>query len=283
MRRFEFVQGTSAKFWMAGVEDSTFVVVYGRLGTAGQRKDKAFPSPEAAAKELEKKIAEKLREGYHEVGAAAAAAVPSGAKGAAAAAPKLELPPRFAAKPGATKEATEEGRAAAAAALDALREQLGGRSWRVRRGAQAALQALDRVIGQAPSGALGASFEALLKQRGVPLRVALALCGKLDVAAFVRALELWQGGGGAGVKVLLQQAEILDEPELALRVGALLCDRPEDGGSELSWARRWQALRPHLEGYLIGKGSSLRGFLEQLDAGGDAALAARLKRMGRAR
>jgi predicted DNA-binding WGR domain protein len=278
MRRFEFVQGTSAKFWMAGVEDSTFVVVYGRLGTAGQRKDKAFPSPEAAAKELEKKIAEKLREGYHEV-AAAAAAVPTGAKGAAAAAPKLELPPRFPAK----AEATKESEAAAAAALDALRKQIGGRSWRVRRGAQAALQALDRVVGHVPSGALGASFEALLKERGLPLRVALALCGKLDVAAFVRALELLQGGGGAGVKVLRQQAEILDEPELALRVGALLCDRPEDGGSELSWARRWQALRPHLEGYLIGKGSNLRGFLEQIDAGGDAALAARLKRMGRAR
>ncbi|WP_155798383.1 WGR domain-containing protein, partial [Sorangium cellulosum] len=67
MRRFEFVQGTSAKFWMADADDRTFIVVYGRLGTAGQRKEKAFPTAEAASRELEKKIAEKLREGYQEV------------------------------------------------------------------------------------------------------------------------------------------------------------------------------------------------------------------------
>ena len=100
MRRFEFVEGTSAKFWMASVEGATFIVVYGRLGTDGQRKEKAFPSEDAARRELEKKINEKLREGYHEVAAGAAGAAPpsSGgpkAKGAAAAAPRLALPPRL--------------------------------------------------------------------------------------------------------------------------------------------------------------------------------------------
>jgi len=48
MRRFEFVEGTSAKFWMADVEGVNFIVVYGRLGTPGQRKEKAFPTEEGA-------------------------------------------------------------------------------------------------------------------------------------------------------------------------------------------------------------------------------------------
>ena len=48
MRRFEFVGGTSAKFWMAEVVGKTFSIVFGRLGTDGQRKDKDFATPEAA-------------------------------------------------------------------------------------------------------------------------------------------------------------------------------------------------------------------------------------------
>jgi predicted DNA-binding WGR domain protein/HEAT repeat protein len=66
VRRFEFVEGNSAKFWECSVEGSSFVVTYGRLGTAGQRKEKDFPSPADAHKERDKKVAEKLKEGYVE-------------------------------------------------------------------------------------------------------------------------------------------------------------------------------------------------------------------------
>ncbi len=63
MRRFEFVEGKSAKFWQAESVGATFIVEFGRLGTKGQRKEKDFPNEDAAKKDLEKKIAEKLREG----------------------------------------------------------------------------------------------------------------------------------------------------------------------------------------------------------------------------
>ncbi|HEY0097282.1 MAG TPA: WGR domain-containing protein, partial [Archangium sp.] len=56
MRRFEFVEGTSAKFWMADVQGHTFIVVYGRLGTEGQRKEKEFPDAEGARREYERKV-----------------------------------------------------------------------------------------------------------------------------------------------------------------------------------------------------------------------------------
>ncbi|MFP2907409.1 WGR domain-containing protein, partial [Pyxidicoccus sp. 3LFB2] len=78
MRRFEFVEGTSSKFWEPELNGSTFIVTFGRIGTAGQRKEKAFPDEAAARREYEKKVAEKQREGYREVtaGAEAPAAPP---------------------------------------------------------------------------------------------------------------------------------------------------------------------------------------------------------------
>ncbi|RKH48196.1 WGR domain-containing protein, partial [Corallococcus sp. AB050B] len=67
MRRFEFVDGNSSKFWVPELQGATFIVTYGRIGTAGQRKEKVFPDEDAAQKEYNKKVAEKVREGYAEV------------------------------------------------------------------------------------------------------------------------------------------------------------------------------------------------------------------------
>ncbi|MFP2928162.1 WGR domain-containing protein, partial [Pyxidicoccus sp. 3LG] len=72
MRRFEFVEGSSSKFWEPELNGSTFIVTFGRIGTAGQRKEKAFPDEASARREYEKKVAEKTREGYREVTAAPA-------------------------------------------------------------------------------------------------------------------------------------------------------------------------------------------------------------------
>ena len=173
MRRFEFVEGTSAKFWMASVEGATFIVVYGRLGTDGQRKEKAFPSEDAARRELEKKINEKLREGYHEVAAGAAGAAPpsSGgpkAKGAAAAAPRLALPPRLV--PVDLKAGPDGARDlhAAAAALVRLHEvlQKPHRSHVTALFARRARRSLERIAGADPAAhkELGAALDAVMAQ-----------------------------------------------------------------------------------------------------------------------
>ena len=180
MRRFEFVGGTSAKFWMAEVVGKTFSIVFGRLGTDGQRKDKDFPTPEAATKELEKKIAEKLREGYAEVAANAAAAAPKGAKGAAAAAPKLVLPPRLQAL-----APTEAGTQAAVVALQALHKTLRAkhRSYLVDVSVRRSRRALEAIAGCDPATipALSAAVDAVMAQvvavpaQRLPLRQALSL------------------------------------------------------------------------------------------------------------
>jgi predicted DNA-binding WGR domain protein/retron-type reverse transcriptase len=67
-RRFEYVEGTSRKFWIVAVEGSELVVHFGRIDTKGQVKRKTFPTPEAAAAEREKLIREKTGKGYTEKG-----------------------------------------------------------------------------------------------------------------------------------------------------------------------------------------------------------------------
>jgi predicted DNA-binding WGR domain protein len=67
VRRLEYEGGGSAKFWESEVRDSELVVRFGRLGTDGQEKIKAFPDAAAAAKEQAKLIKEKLGKGYKEV------------------------------------------------------------------------------------------------------------------------------------------------------------------------------------------------------------------------
>ncbi|MGW6704936.1 WGR and DUF4132 domain-containing protein [Streptomyces sp. NPDC054956] len=69
MRRWEYVEGGSAKFWEAEGEGTSVTVRFGRTGTAGQTRVKEFASPADAQSHLVKAIAEKERKGYAEVGA----------------------------------------------------------------------------------------------------------------------------------------------------------------------------------------------------------------------
>jgi predicted DNA-binding WGR domain protein len=282
MRRFEFVEGSSAKFWMAEVQGNTFTVVYGRLGTDGQRKEKEFPDDAGAQREYERKVAEKLREGYQEVSTEAAAApAPKSAKGAAAASPKLTLPPRVrAGKPTAAQVD------AAVKALTTLDSLVGGRSWKVALQAGRARQALRALGGFDPAShaGLGPVFTSLMAKvvapRGeprLPPGVALELLAELDASVFVRTLEQWKRApAGSPVQattgVLAREAEALGEPELALRLGLLLA-------SDRGWEKRWSVLRPHIEGQLVSGGSSLPALVRALDAGGDPRLSERLSRL----
>jgi len=67
MRRFEFVQGKSEKFYELEVRGKTLVVRFGRIGTKGQQKESVLVDAKAAGREAERLIAEKTRKGYREV------------------------------------------------------------------------------------------------------------------------------------------------------------------------------------------------------------------------
>ena len=66
-RRFQFVEGTSSKFWEIQIRGAETVVRFGRIGSDGQASVKTFPDATAAAKFAEKVIREKLAKGYQEV------------------------------------------------------------------------------------------------------------------------------------------------------------------------------------------------------------------------
>lgn len=74
MRRFELVEGKSAKFWQVGREGTSLTVSFGRIGTNGQTQTKVFPTEKAAQTELEKLVREKVGKGYSEKTADAKAA-----------------------------------------------------------------------------------------------------------------------------------------------------------------------------------------------------------------
>jgi len=80
MRRFEFSDSTSNKFWEVDVKGKTLNVTFGKIGTKGQSKPKDFTTPEKAKAEMEKLIKEKMGKGYVEVGSKAAKAIKPAAK-----------------------------------------------------------------------------------------------------------------------------------------------------------------------------------------------------------
>ena len=66
MRHFEYVEGTSSKFWEISVSGCEVTVRYGRIGAAGTSKTKEHTDAQAARREADKLIAEKTGKGYVE-------------------------------------------------------------------------------------------------------------------------------------------------------------------------------------------------------------------------
>jgi predicted DNA-binding WGR domain protein len=63
-KHFTCQDGKSDKFWSISTNGGSFTVRYGKTGTDGQEKTKAFGSAELCEKEAEKLVAEKLKKGY---------------------------------------------------------------------------------------------------------------------------------------------------------------------------------------------------------------------------
>jgi uncharacterized protein (TIGR02996 family) len=66
MRRFEYRDEKSSKFWSIDLQGSRFTIHFGKIGTAGQTQLKEFPDDTKAQKEYDKLIAEKTGKGYVE-------------------------------------------------------------------------------------------------------------------------------------------------------------------------------------------------------------------------
>jgi predicted DNA-binding WGR domain protein len=66
-RRFEFIAGTSCKFWEVRVDGKEVTVCFGRIGAAGQSQTKFFPDATAASQHAAQLIEQKRAKGYPEV------------------------------------------------------------------------------------------------------------------------------------------------------------------------------------------------------------------------
>jgi predicted DNA-binding WGR domain protein len=66
-RIFEYKDDKSAKFWTISQAATIVTVIYGKIGTNGQTKEKVFPDTSTAMSHVEKLISEKVNKGYMEV------------------------------------------------------------------------------------------------------------------------------------------------------------------------------------------------------------------------
>ena len=71
MRHFEYVGGTSSKFWEISRDGTEVTVTFGRIGSAGQTQVKDLGTDAAAISHVEKLVAEKIGKGYVEGGTSA--------------------------------------------------------------------------------------------------------------------------------------------------------------------------------------------------------------------
>jgi predicted DNA-binding WGR domain protein len=65
-RRYELSEGSANKFWEIEISGKSITTRWGRIGSNGQSKTKAFETESAAKSELEKLIKEKTGKGYGE-------------------------------------------------------------------------------------------------------------------------------------------------------------------------------------------------------------------------
>ena len=65
-RYFEFVSGSSSKFWEVSQSGCDMTTRWGRIGSNGQSKTKTFANEASASAALAKLIEEKTSEGYVE-------------------------------------------------------------------------------------------------------------------------------------------------------------------------------------------------------------------------
>jgi predicted DNA-binding WGR domain protein len=66
VRHFEFVDGSSSKFWEIELDGTSFTTRYGKIGTDGQTSTKEWDDEERAKKEYDKLVGEKTKKGYEE-------------------------------------------------------------------------------------------------------------------------------------------------------------------------------------------------------------------------
>src|SRR5690606_27737544 len=74
VKKLQFIDGNSDKFWQIAVDGNQHTVTYGRNGSTGQSKTKTFSTAEDCLADAEKLYREKIKKGYSEDGSVTPAA-----------------------------------------------------------------------------------------------------------------------------------------------------------------------------------------------------------------
>jgi uncharacterized protein (TIGR02996 family) len=94
--RYEFVEGSSSKFWDISRQGVRLTTKFGKIGSNGQTQIKDYASEDAAEADMQKQIAAKLKKGYEAAGGAAPAPAKAAKAAPAKAAPAKAAPAKAA-------------------------------------------------------------------------------------------------------------------------------------------------------------------------------------------
>jgi len=67
LKRFEFKEGTSNKFWEIWIDGKETTTRWGKIGTEGQSQSKSWKDSRESTTERDKIVKEKLAKGYKEI------------------------------------------------------------------------------------------------------------------------------------------------------------------------------------------------------------------------
>jgi uncharacterized protein (TIGR02996 family) len=90
--RYEYIEGSSSKFWQIELAGASFTTTHGKIGSTGQTLLKQWPDAATAKKEHDKLVAQKTKKGYVLVSAAKPAKAATPAKAAKGKAAKVAEP-----------------------------------------------------------------------------------------------------------------------------------------------------------------------------------------------
>ena len=289
MRRFEFVEGTSSKFWMPEVQGTTFIVTYGRIGTAGSARRRPSPTRRPPSASTTRRSRRRCARATTRCPPRAPQAAPAARRRRRRRSEARAAAPRAAA---ASPAPSRWPRPCGAHLLHAP----WARSWQVTRLAREARRALRALGGVDPAGtrpghgvrrADGAGGGAQAASPGCRCGWRWSCCPSWTCRP---SPGRWSSGSArpAGAPARRRPRGAVPSGRGARRAragaarGHAAEERPAGPGRRGLGAALERARQPALEGHLVSAGSSLPStWLRSLDAGEDSRLAERAVPSGR--
>lgn len=281
VRRFEFKDAKSNKFWEVKINGRDHEVRYGRIGTDGQSKTKTFADKAAASADAAKLIAQKTKKGYAEV-TRARKKTPTKTTPTAKTTPKRFLMTKrlqklqMGARPARTMTADT-----ACALVAKYEDRNTTANWKSDTGTESStLSVFDwQTLGDATQGAIVISNLFVLEQELPEFQdryIPFAICGEGVPGGAddgVLLFDLWDGGGTSCAVILMSGSTTRLGRRIATSFDKLDLSIDDDDGDKPKTTskpnKRIQVLSQNLRNQIVDDNPDFAEIKRLVEAGAD--------------